>query len=114
MEEQRRSGVRVKQAPPLLAVDVQKLVSDMRRRRDRMQTAADRFALTRDTILFCVAAHTMQRGNELSIALAAQAMQMDAGQGFIMNLLFCKTLRGRRSIPSLSLRTPTAPKSARW
>ena len=87
------SGVQVKQAPPLLAVDVQRLVADMRRRRAQLRSAAERFTVTRDIAIFCVAFHTMKRGSELSVALAAQVMQLDGGRGYIINFLFGKTLR---------------------
>ena len=40
-----------------------------------------------------VAFHTMKRGFELSVAVAAQVMQMSGGEGFIFNFLFEKFLR---------------------
>ena len=60
--EQRRVGVGVKQAPPLVAVQLRELVRDIRRRAQTLPTAAQRIALIRDVAIFCVAFHTMKRG----------------------------------------------------
>ena len=92
-EEQRRGGVSVQQAPPLVKGQLQKLVGNMLRRVPTLPTAAERFAMVRDVAIFCVAFHTMKRGFELSVALASQVLQMSRGEGFIFNFLFGKTLR---------------------
>lgn len=91
--EQRRVGVGVKQAPPLIATQVRDLVVDMRRRLPTLPTAAERMTMSRDIAIFCLAFHTMKRGFELSVAVASQVMQMRDGEGFILNFLFGKTLR---------------------
>ena len=83
----------MKQAPPLVAGQLQKLVGDMYRRVPTHPTAAERIAMVRDVASFCVAFHTMKRGFELSVALASQGLQMARGEGFIFNFVFGKTLR---------------------
>ena len=83
----------MKQAPPLVAVQLRELVRNMRRRAQTLPTAAERFAMIRDVAIFCVAFHTMKRGFELSVAVASQVLQMSGGEGFIFNFLFGKTLR---------------------
>ena len=82
-----------KQAPPLVAGQLQKLVGDIRRRVPTVPTAAQRFVMVRDVMIFCVAFNTMKRGFELSVALASQVLQMSRGEGFIFNFLFSKLLR---------------------
>ena len=91
--EQRRVGVGVRQAPPLVAVQLRDLVRDMRRRGQTLPTAAERIAMIRDVAIFCLAFHPMKRGFELSVAVASQVLQMSEGEGFIFNFLFGKTLR---------------------
>ncbi|CAN0075198.1 unnamed protein product, partial [Laminaria digitata] len=91
--EQRRVGVGVRQAPPLIAVQLRDLVRDMRRRGQTLATAAERIAMIRDVAIFCLAFHTMKRGFELSVAVVSQVLQMSEGEGFIFNFLFGKTLR---------------------
>ena len=92
-EEQQRGGVSVKQAPPLMASQSRRLAIDMRRRVATLPTAAERFAMVRAVAIFCVAFHSMKRGFELPVAVAAQVMQMFGGEGFIFNSLFGKNLR---------------------
>ena len=70
-EEQRRGGVSVKQAPPLVASQLRRWVIDVRRCVATLPTAAERFAMVRDVKLFCVAFHTMTRRFELWVAVAA-------------------------------------------
>ena len=82
-----------KQAPPLVAGQLQKLVGDIRRRVPTVPTAAQRFVMVRDVMIFCVAFNTMKRGFELSVALASQVLQMSRGEVFIFNFLFSKMLR---------------------
>ncbi|CAM9728164.1 unnamed protein product [Pylaiella littoralis] len=91
--EQRKVGVGVKQASPLLASQVRDLVVDMRRRLPTLTTAAARMAMTRDVAVFCLAFHTMKRGFDLSVAVAAKVLRLQGGEGFIFNFLFGKTLR---------------------
>ncbi|CAN0189078.1 unnamed protein product, partial [Laminaria digitata] len=91
--EQRRVGVGVRQAPPLVAVQLRDLVRDMRRRGQTLPTAAERIAMIRDVAIFCLAFHSMKRGFELSAAVASQVLQMSEGEEFIFNFLFGKTLR---------------------
>ena len=91
--EQRRVGVGVKQAPPLLAVQPRELVRDMRRRAQTLPTAAERIAMIREVAIICVVFHTIKRGFELSVEVASQVLQMSGGEGFIFKSLFGKTLR---------------------
>ena len=83
----------MKQAPPLVAVQLRELVRDMRRRAQTLPTSAERIAMIRDVGIFCVAFHTMKRTFELSVAVASQALQMSGGEGFIFNFMLGKTLR---------------------
>ena len=71
-EEQRRGGVSVKLASPLVASRLRRLVIDVRRRVATLPTAAERSAMVRDVVIFGVAFHTMKRGFELSVAVAAK------------------------------------------
>ena len=79
-EEKRRGGVSVKQAPPL-ADQLRMLVVDVHRRVSTLPMAAARFAMVRDVAIFCVAFHTMKRGFELSVAVAAQVSQVSGARG---------------------------------
>ena len=83
----------MKQAPPLVASQLRRLVIDMRRRVAILPTAAERFAMVPDVAIVCAAFHTMKRGFELSVAVAAQVMQMSRGEGFFFNFIFGKNLR---------------------
>ena len=56
-EEQRRGGVSMKQAPPLVASQLRRLVVDMRQRVATLQTEAERFATVRDMAILGVAFH---------------------------------------------------------
>lgn len=58
-----------------------------------LTTAAAPMTMSRDIAIFCLAFHTMKRGFELSVAVAAQVMQLQDGDGFMFNFLFGKTLR---------------------
>ena len=77
----------------MVAVQLRELVRDMRRRAQTLPTAAERIAMIREVVIFCVAFHTMKRGFELSVAVASQMLQMSGGEGLIFNFLFGKTLR---------------------
>ncbi|CAN0328919.1 unnamed protein product, partial [Scytosiphon promiscuus] len=81
--EQRRGRVSVKQAPPLVESQVQKLVGDMHLRVATLPTAAQRFAMVLDVAIFCVTFHTMKRGFNQSGAVVTQVLQMSEGEGFI-------------------------------
>ena len=70
--KQRQVGVVVKQAPPLVAVQLGGLVRDMCRRARTLPTVAERIAMIRDMVIFCVAFHTMKCGFELPVAVASQ------------------------------------------
>ena len=51
-------GVRVKQRPPLVAVQLRHPVWDARGRTQRLPTAAERIALIRDAVVFCLTLYT--------------------------------------------------------
>ena len=72
---QRRVGVGVKQAPPLVAVELRGLVRDMRRHARMLPTAAERIAMIRDVVIFCVTFHTMESCFKLSVAVALKVLQ---------------------------------------
>ena len=76
----------MKQAPPLVAVQLRGLVRNMRRRVRTLPTAAERIAMIRDVAII-VAFHTMKRGFERSVAVASHVLQMAGGEGLIFN--FC-------------------------
>lgn len=65
--EQRRSGFTVKQARPMLAPLLLRLVRHMRKTARQLQTMGDRVARSRDVPAFVVAFHTMQRGFDFSM-----------------------------------------------
>ena len=48
----------VKQIPPLVAVQLRHPVWDTRRRTQTLPTAAERIALIRDAVVFCVTLYT--------------------------------------------------------
>ena len=70
----------MKQAPPLVAVQLRWLVRGMRRRVQTLPTAAERIAMIQDVAKFCVAFHTMKRGFELSVAVASQVLLMSTAR----------------------------------
>ena len=83
----------VKQGPPSVAVQLRDLAWDMHRRTQRLPTAAERIALIRDVVVFCVTFYTGKCGVKVSVAVASQLLQMAGGEGFIFNSLFGMTLR---------------------
>ena len=91
--EQRRVGVIVNQARPLLAPVLTRLVAYMRTSAPVLPTVGERLARMRDVALFIVAFHTMQRGFDLSCALASQVLRLPNGAGLIFNFHLRKTLR---------------------
>lgn len=91
--EQRRAGVTVQQARPMLAPVLLSLVRHMRSSAGKLQTAKERVERIRDIALFVVAFCTVQRGLDLSYALAAQVLSLPGGAGLIFNFHFGKTLR---------------------
>lgn len=94
--EQRRVGVGAKQAPPLLAIQARDLVEHMRKSIPSLASAALRIATAHDiAAVFCLVFHTMKRGFELPVAVAALVIcsSCQRTQGFIFNFLFGKTLR---------------------
>ncbi|CAN0175671.1 unnamed protein product, partial [Scytosiphon promiscuus] len=92
-EEQRRGRVSVKQLPPQVEIQVQRLVWDLHRCVATLPTAAKRFAMVLDVEILCVTFHTMKRGFELSVAVVTQMLQMTGGEGVSFYFLFGKTLR---------------------
>ena len=91
--EQRRVGVTIQQARPMLAPMLLKLIRYMRQSARQLETAKARVERSRDIALFVTAFHTVQRGFDLSCALAAQVLGMPKGEGLIFNFHFGKTLR---------------------
>ena len=83
----------MKQAPPLVSRQLQKLVGDLRRRVPTLPTAAERFAMVRDVAIFCAAFHTTKGGFDLSVPAACQALQVSRAEGIVFNFLLGKTLR---------------------
>lgn len=75
MVEQRKIGVTVNQARPMLTSVLIKLVCYMRRAED-FTTEGDRVIRRRNIAIYTVAFHTAQRGLDLSHALAAHALQL--------------------------------------
>lgn len=92
-EEQKRVGVTVQQAAPLLEDTAAKLLRSMRLRAQAAETVRDRIILTRDIALYALALYSMRRGSDLSFTMSAQILRLPNSQGFIFNFLFGKTLR---------------------
>eukprot|EP00752_Nemacystus_decipiens_P005329 g4833.t1 len=91
--EQKRVGVTVHQAAPLLDDTLGALLAHMRLRAQAAESVRERIVLTRDVALFSLAMYSMRRGSDLSFTLAAQILRLPDARGFIFNFLFGKTLR---------------------
>ena len=64
----------MKQAPPLVALQLRGLMRDMRRRARTLPTAAERIANIRDVTMLCVASDTMKRGFEQTVEVATHVL----------------------------------------
>ena len=91
--EQRRVGVTIQQARPMLTPVLLTLIRYMRRSAGQLRTVKKRVERSSDIALFVTAFHTVQRGLGLSHALAAQVLSLPRGEGLIFNFHFGKTLR---------------------
>ena len=74
-----------------MAVQLRDLVYDMRRRKQSLPTAAERIALIRDVVIFCVTPYTGKCGVKVSVAVASQLLQMTGSEGLIFTSIFGKT-----------------------
>ena len=92
-EEQKRVGVTIHQAAPLLEDTLGELLRHMRLRAQAAETVRERIIITRDVALFSLELYSMRRGSDLSFTLASQIIRLPEGKGFIFNFLFGKTLR---------------------
>ena len=91
--EQRRVGVAVHQAAPLLEDTLGALLAHMRLRTQAAESVREQIIITRDVALFSLAMYSMRRGSDLSFTLAAQILRLPESRGVIFNFLFGKTLR---------------------
>ena len=108
LAEQRRVGVTVQQARPMLAPVLLQLVRYLRGSTGALRTVKERVERSRDIALFVTAFHTAQRGLGLSHALAAQVLGFPGGEGLIFNFHFGKTLR-ESSLAVVVRRNRTCP-----
>lgn len=95
-EEQKRVGVTVQQAAPLMEDTVADLLRHMRLRAQAAESVRDRIVLTRDVALFALSFYSMRRGFDLSFTISAQILRLPQLKGFVFNFLFGKTLRASR------------------
>ena len=91
--EQKRVGVPVNQAAPMLAHILADLLEDMRSRVQLLQSFAQRIAITRDIALYSLAFASMRRGHDLSFTKGSQILRLPECRGLIFNFQFGKTLR---------------------
>ena len=82
----------VKQRRPSVAVQVRHLVWNMRCRAQRLTTAAERIALIRDVVVFCVAFWTGKSGFKVKVAVASRLLHVAGGERLIVNPTFDKTI----------------------
>ena len=73
-EEQKRVGVPVKQAAPMLVPTLAQLFQDMRVRAQLTASVSDRIAIARDIALYSAAFHSMRRGLDLSFHVGFAAL----------------------------------------
>ena len=92
-EEQKKVGVPVKQAAPMLAHTLAQLLQDMRVRAQLMASVSDRIAITRDIALYSSAFYSLRRGFDLSFTLGSQLLRLPESAGLIFNFHVGKTLR---------------------
>ena len=67
----------------MVAVELRGLVRDMRRHARMLPTAAERIAMIRDVVIFCVTFHTMESCFKLSVAVALKVLQPTGDEGII-------------------------------
>ena len=79
--EQKRVGVTVHQAAPLLENTLGTLLAHMRLRAQAAESLRERIIITRDVALFSLAMYSMRRGSDLSFTLAAQNPPATGGPG---------------------------------
>ena len=91
--EQKRVGVPVNQANPMLAHVLVELLEDMRSRAQLVKSLAQRIAITRDIALYSLAFASMRRGHDLSFTKGSQVLRLPQSRGLIFNFQFGKTLR---------------------
>ena len=92
-EEQKRAGVRVKQAPALLSSHLRALIIPMRARLCCTEDPYTRVLLARDIALFKIAFRTTKRGDELSRTLIQRILRLPNECGLLFNFQWGKTLR---------------------
>ena len=92
-EEQKRVGVQVNQAAPMLAHTLEDLLREMRARSQTAPSLKERISLTRDIALYSLAFASMRRGFDLSFTLGSQVLRLPDSRGFVFNFQFGKTLR---------------------
>ena len=91
--EQKRVGVTVYRAAPLLEKTLGTLLAHMRLRAQAAEWMRERTIITRDGAPFSLAMYSMRRGSHPSFTLAAQTLRLPEARGFIVNFLFGKAFR---------------------
>ena len=94
--EQKRVGVPVNQANPMLAHVLAELLEDMRSQAQLVESLAQRITITRDIALYSLAFASMRRGHDLSFTKGSQVLRLPQSRGLIFNFQFGKTLRKSR------------------
>ncbi|CAM9646805.1 unnamed protein product, partial [Sphacelaria rigidula] len=93
-DEQKKAGVRVKQAPIILHIHLLELITPLRSALQCTRDAKEQVLLARDIALFTVAFSTTKRGNELTRTLIQRILRLPNHSGFMFNFQWGKALRG--------------------
>ena len=92
-EEQKKAGVEVSQAPPLLHSHLEAIIARMTLRMRCTQDSYDGIVLARDIALFTIAFSTIKRGDGLRRTLIQRILWLPNECGFLFNLQWGKTMR---------------------
>ena len=82
--EQKKAGVRVKQAPALLRSHLAGIIAPLRARLQGTTDIADKLILARNIALFTVAFGTTKRGDELTRTLIQRIFRLPNPCGFLL------------------------------
>lgn len=93
IEQQKRAGVLVKQAPAMLSSHLVPIVARMQRRLRNTSSPYERVILARDIAFFTVAFSTTKRGAELTHTLVQRILRLPNQSGLMFNFQWGKTQR---------------------
>ena len=91
--EQKKAGVRVKQAPALLRSHLSAIVTPLQARLQGTVDKVEKLTLARNIALFTVAFGTTKRGDELTRTLTQRILRLPNHCGFLFNFQWGKTMR---------------------